>query len=134
LLGARLGVGLRQAGNELRHHDVFQRRKLRQQVMELVDEADLRAPDRRGRCRQAGNSAQATNQHVTLVGIFQQSGQVQQRRLAGARMGDQRHRFPGGSVKSATVENRDLVFALHKWRPQPGQAGERVRACACDHS
>ena len=30
-----------QAADQLRHHHVFQRRELRQQVMELVDEADL---------------------------------------------------------------------------------------------
>ena len=44
---ARALRALRQAADHLRHHHVLQRRELRQQVVELVDEADLGAADAR---------------------------------------------------------------------------------------
>ena len=43
---ARAASLARQARDQLRHHDVLERRELRQQVMELVDEADIVAADR----------------------------------------------------------------------------------------
>jgi hypothetical protein len=44
---AGCGLGARQARDHLRQDKILERRKLRQQMMELVDEADFRAPQRR---------------------------------------------------------------------------------------
>src|SRR6476659_3126254 len=46
LPGALLGLAPREPENKLRQHHVLQRRELRKQVMELIDEAD-RSEERR---------------------------------------------------------------------------------------
>src|SRR4051812_41763370 len=45
--GARARLFLPEAADHLRHHDVLDRRELRQQMVKLVDEADLGAADAR---------------------------------------------------------------------------------------
>ena len=59
LLGPVLGFRPRQAADELRHHHVFEGRELRQEVVELIDEADLLAAAsacaRRRSCRRSGS-------------------------------------------------------------------------------
>ena len=47
------------AGDHLRQHDIFERREFRQQMMKLVDEPDLAAPQRR-----AGLVSHADGRHA----------------------------------------------------------------------
>jgi hypothetical protein len=49
LAGAVLCLASRQPADHLRQHDIFERGKLRQQMMELIDETDLAAPERGAR-------------------------------------------------------------------------------------
>ena len=82
---------LREAADELRHHHVLERRELRQQMVELVDEAELLAADARcARHRPWRRSAAPPTIDLAAVGLLEQARDVQQRRLAGAGRRDQR--------------------------------------------
>lgn len=69
---------LRHTGDHLRDGDILQRRELRQQVMELIDEADF-LPAHRGApgIVQLGRVL-AANDHRPRIRLFQQPGQMQQ--------------------------------------------------------
>jgi hypothetical protein len=76
---------LREAADHLRQHHVLDRREFRQQVVKLIDEADLGAADARAlgiRQRRGGGTVDID---FAAVGMFEQAGDVQERRLAGAR-------------------------------------------------
>ena len=95
-----------QAGDQLRHHDVLERRELRQQMMELVDEADLD----RGACgcarRRRAAAIAAVDEHLAGVGPLEQAGDVQQRRLAGARRRRPARRSrPARATRSAPLQH-----------------------------
>lgn len=86
--GALAGPGGRNAGDQLRQDDVFQRVEFRQQMVELIDETDIAATDGR-----AGPIVQITRRlspHPHFAGIrtLQQSGRMQQGGLAGAGRSD----------------------------------------------
>ena len=143
----RARLGARQAADHLRQDDVLERRELRQQVMELIDEADLGAPQRRalvvGHCR----GRRAADMHLARVRRLQQAGQMQQRRLSGAGRRDQRHRLAGPEREvravqhldhrlAAPVAARDVLAArgaggarrlIHSAAPRPDRAAPRAR-------
>jgi hypothetical protein len=88
-----LGFTPRQAGDHLRHDDVLERRELRQQVVELIDEADRRAAQRGARAVGQLRGGGAPEIDLAAVGLFEEPRHVQQRRLAGARRRDERDRL-----------------------------------------
>ena len=96
-------LALAQPADHLRQHDVLERGELRQQVVRLVDEADVVAAD--AGALGVGQSRGRRVVDVDLAGIrvLEQAGDVQQRRLAGAGRRDQRHRLPGHTASSAPV-------------------------------
>ena len=67
LARAGCGLGARQARDHLRQDEVLERRELRQQMMELVDEADLRAPQRRPLVVAHGRGRGAADPHFAGV-------------------------------------------------------------------
>jgi len=81
----------RDAGDHLRQHDVFERREFRQQMMELVDETDLRAAQQGAALVRQIAAILAADQHSAPIGALEQSCDMQQRRFARARRTDQRH-------------------------------------------
>ncbi len=68
--------------NQLRHHDVFERGEFRQEMVELVDEADRATADRGALIFGQGSAGGATNGDLARIGMLQQARDVQQRRFA----------------------------------------------------
>ncbi len=80
------------AVGQLRQHDVLQRRKLGQQVVELVDEAHFGAPRLGpGAVRQAASSRVPRRRTRPGIRRVEQPRDVQQRRLTRPRRRHQRH-------------------------------------------
>jgi hypothetical protein len=79
------GLSPRLAGDHLRQGDIIERGELRQQVVGLVDEADGgQAYAGALSVRELGAVAAPRSRMRPAVGMFQQAGRMQQRRLAGA--------------------------------------------------
>ena len=79
------GLALRQPADELRHHHVLQGREFRQEVVELVDEAHLLAPQAGALGIPHRGRRTAADIDLAAVGALQQAGEVQQGALAGPR-------------------------------------------------
>ena len=119
----RRRFGALQAGDHLRQDDVLQRREFRQQVMELIDEADLRPAQRRAALLVHRRGRMAADMDLAGVLPFEQAGDVQQRRLAGARRRDQRHRLAGlqrqlGAVAALRSSSRRGRSGARSLEPQ----------------
>jgi hypothetical protein len=91
--GALLRELLRQAANALRQHDVLQRREFRQEMVELVDEADLGPPQPRAALVVELRGCHAADKDFAAIGLFEQTRDMKQGRLAGAARRDQRDEF-----------------------------------------
>ena len=72
------------ADDELRQQDVLERRELRQEVMELVDETDLEAAHTCAIGIAHPHAISAVDENLTAVGALKQTSNVQQCRFAGA--------------------------------------------------
>ena len=89
---ARSGAAARRgAGDELRHHHVLEGGEFRQQMVELVDEADADAADAGARLVVELRAVLPGDQHLARGRRLEQARDVQERRLARARLADQRH-------------------------------------------
>ncbi|MOA15409.1 hypothetical protein D3C78_1355650 [compost metagenome] len=82
--GALASFSLGETGDELRHHHIFHRREFRQEVMELINEADIAAADRGARFIRQAVAGRVVNIDLAGIGMFQQACQMQQRRFTGA--------------------------------------------------
>ena len=60
-------------------------------MMELVDKADFGAPQHGPAIIGQASAILSSDQHSPAIGTLQQAGNVQHRRLAGARRYDQRY-------------------------------------------
>ena len=95
-------------------------------MMKLIDEADFGAPDPgalhvgevRGRDR--------VDIDFAGVGMFEQAGNMQQRRFAGAGRRDQRHRLAGPYRKLGALENVERRVALTELPADAVQEDERI--------
>jgi hypothetical protein len=119
----------------LRQDEIFQRREFRQQVMELVDEADFGASQRRPLVVAHGRSGRAADLDFAGVGPLQQARQMQERRLSGAGRRDQRHRLAGRELEARAVEDLDRRFAppisaLHSIERKRGDARGLIHSAA----
>ena len=91
LLGPRLGPAARQPEDELRQHDVLQRREFRQEVVKLIDEANLHPPDAGLLLVVQPHAIDAVDEHGAAVRPLQQAGDMQQRGFARAGGAKQSH-------------------------------------------
>ena len=112
-LGARHGLGPFQAADHLRQHHVFQRREFRQQPVRLIDKADVGAADLGAFGIAQPGGGGAADIDLALVGMFEQPGDMQQRRFARARRRHQRHRLPGPQRQLGAAQNGQHRLALH---------------------
>ena len=114
------------AVGELRQDDVLQRRELGQQVVELVDEAHVaRRAAVRAAVAEAGHVGARRARDAPRVGRVQQARDMQQRRLARARGGDQRHhlaRAPAQRRRRAAPPPRWACRGCRPWRRRREQA------------
>src|SRR4029078_8104362 len=109
---SRHGLGPCQAADHLGQHDIFQGRKFRQQVMRLVDEADLVATNSRPLVVGQYRSRPTVDIDVAVIGVLKQPGDMQKRRLAGARWRDQSNSLPRPERKFDAVEHMKRFVAL----------------------
>ena len=80
------------AGDQQRHRHVLERGEIGQEVVELVDEADALAPEPRPLGVAQAVAGAAVDRDLAGARPFEQAGDVQERRLAGAGRTDQRRR------------------------------------------
>ena len=105
----RLRIGRRHAADRERHRDVLDRGELRQQVVELVDEAErpvahaaaLGLVERRERA--------SFDRDVARGRIVEAADEVQQRALARARRADDRHALAVAHVEVDAVQHDDVL-------------------------
>ena len=69
----------------------------------------------------------AVDDDAAAIRRFQKTGDVEQRRLAGARRPDKRHRLPGENVGRGAVEHVDLAGPLVEGAHQPIEPQRRLR-------
>ena len=120
-------------------------------MMKLIDEADIGAPDAGALDVGHVRGGDSVDIDFAAVGVFEQAGDVQQRRFAGARRSDQRHRLAGPDRKLGALENVERGIALAKAPGDLMQEQDRllfvvgecdvagsvivvVSSIACDHS
>src|SRR5690606_19130496 len=108
------GLGRVEAFDQLRNHDVFQRGEFRQQMMELVDEADLVAAYRRPPVIRKPAAGLTVHDHLARIRPLQEAGNMQQRRLAGARRGDKRDHLALVQLEIGTVQDRQFPRSLNE--------------------
>ena len=110
--GALARLRLSEAADQLRHHDVFQRREFRKQVVELVDEADLAAANTRALVVGKPGAGMAVDEDLAGIGLLEKTGNVEQRRLAGAGRGDERDGLAASQREIGPLEDRQQGLAL----------------------
>ena len=111
--GALDGLGALQAADHLRQHDVFERGEFRQQPVRLIDEADIGAADLGSLDVRQARGRGPADIDLAVVGAFEQAGDMQQRRFAGARRRHQRHRLPRPQRELGAVEDGQRRLPLH---------------------
>ena len=117
----------RQPANELRDDDVLERAELAEEVMELVDEADLDATDRSPLGIGEASGGPAADHHVAAIRAFEKSSDVGEwRRLPGARRSGQRHQFASGQGEVRVLQHLQRAGAGPVGTRHPGQ---RERGC-----
>ncbi len=105
---------------------IFERGEFRQQVMKLIDETDLDAPD-----PGALNIGERRRRHsvdIDFAGarMFEETGNVEQRRFAGARRRNQRHRLSRPYRKLGVLENIKPLVSLAEMTAHAMQEEKRL--------
>ena len=119
-------------GRTARHAVDHQRRRhivdgveFRQQVVELIDEAQLHPPRQRSRIIRHRQRVLPVEQHLPPIGFLKQTCHVQQRRLSGTRRTDQPGHLAGTQVEIDSAQHMQnlvarLVLALDVLQRQHG--------------
>src|SRR5690348_15392066 len=92
---ARGRLAARQTADHLRQQYVLERRELRQQVVRLINETDLAAPDAGAFAVGQSRGRAAININLADIGMLEESREMQQRRFAGPRRCHQSDRLSG---------------------------------------
>ena len=130
LAGAAMRRRAGRAGGHLRQGDVFLRRELRQQVVELVDEAEGGAPRFGALPVRHAPAVEPVEEHAAAVRPLEQTRDVEQRRLPGAGRPDQRDDFARMEGERGAAQHRQLHLALAEDAAHPAQF-ERGTCSAC---
>src|SRR6476619_1491719 len=125
LPGALLSFSPREPENELRHYHVLKRRELREKVMELIDEADLVAAHARALGVAELDAIDAVDHHGAAVRPFEETGDMEQGGLAGARGPEQRHRLARIKRRGRALQHLDEAGALRVSALQPVEMQSR---------
>ncbi len=110
--GALLRLRLADFADQQRHRHVFQRVEVGQQMMELVDKAQLAVAQRRFGGRGHGVQRLAVKHHVAGGRRVQAAQQMQQRTFAGAGAADNRHQLAGLQAKGDVAQHVSLHAAF----------------------
>ena len=111
-MGARLSA--RAPVQHLRQHHVLDRREFRQQVVIPVDEAQDPAAQSRPLAVIRFAGGLAIDDDVALVRPLQQAGDMQQCRLAAARLADQGDDLAGPQIQGNAAQHFEAPVALHE--------------------
>ena len=95
----------RHAVQQQRHGDVLRERQMRQDVEGLEHEAELLPAQARGGVVGEARDGCAVDQDVAAVGAFESGDQVEERRLADARVAHDRDEFARAEGEIESVEN-----------------------------
>ena len=129
---ARLGGRLRRRGaaHEQRHRDVLERRELRQQMVELVDEAE-RAIAQPAAVRVAQRAHRlADDAHLAGRRLIETADELQQRRLARARRADDRDAIALRDGELDAAQHFDVAADVAERLDEPARLEHRC----CAHS
>ena len=123
---ARRSVRARQPQDQPRHHRVLERGELRQEVVELEDEADLAVAEL-GQPRRRSSTVTSTpsNGDRPRRGRVERAEDLQERRLADARGADHRDHLAGRAGRSRARAGPRSV------RPPCSKTFERPRTATC---
>ncbi len=110
--GARIGVGRRLAGDQLRHGYVFERREFGQQVVELVDVTDRVATELGAAAITQFAGLVADNFDLAFLRAFEKAAEMQQGRLAGPRRRDKGDEFTAFDDEVGLIEHANLGCAF----------------------
>src|SRR5258707_4686087 len=112
--GASGGFPAREAADHLRHDHVFDGGKFHQQVMELIDEADLGAAEARALGIRERGRRNLVDIDFAAIRMLKQARDVQERRLAGTGRRHQRNGLarPDGELGAFEDVERDVALAI----------------------
>ena len=74
-------------------------------MVELVDEADLPAAERGARVVAEPRRRLAADEDLAGIGLLEQPGDVEERRLSGAGRRDERHHLAGGDREARVLQH-----------------------------
>ncbi len=113
------------AAYQERHGDVFQRGEFRQQVVELVDEAERAVAQLSTLGFIHRLHVLAEYRHAAAAGIVQPAEQMQQGAFAGAGSTDDGDAFAAGDIEINAVEHGHVEFTLGKGLAQVAAGNNR---------
>src|SRR5271167_2349945 len=100
--------------DQRRHHHVFLRREVGQQVMELEHEAQLQVAELRQRFLIERKQILALEKNLARGRLFEAADYVQQRGLAGSRLPDYRYLLAGLDVQIEMTQHANLAIGIVK--------------------
>ena len=112
LLSSRQRFTLRQTADEKRHSRIFQSGKLRQQVVKLINKAQLLVAQFSFRCRRQFAHWLTIKNHIAGGWRIQPAQQVQQGTFTGTRATDDRHHFTFADAETDIVQHIGLHTAF----------------------
>ena len=89
-------------GDQLRHHHILERRKFRQQMMELIDKSNADTTDAGAGGIIEGSTILSGHEHLARRRSFEKARNMEQRRLPRARLPDERHDLPGMNLEAGS--------------------------------
>ena len=110
--GALLRLALRHAGNESWNHDVFYCRELRQELVELEDEADVLVAEVGKLLLVQLSYINAVDGDVSAVGRVESADNLQESGLAGATRSDDAHHLTFVNMQVDALEHLQRAEAL----------------------
>ncbi len=119
-----LGAGL--ASDQLRQDHVFQRIEIGQQVMELIDEANVFAAQGGAPAGRLIGRFDPGNPDGTAKAAFEQADRLQHGRLAGAGRAEQGDDFAGADFQIDALEDVDANPALFEAAGNAAKADNRL--------
>ena len=94
--------------------------------MKLIDESHFAAPHRGSLAIIHPRAITSVDDDMSAIGLRQQSGDMEQRLLACARLTNKSNRFSRHQPRRCTVENMDLTWSLPERAPQFDQLQYRM--------
>jgi hypothetical protein len=122
-------LSARHCGDHLRQHDIFERREFRQQMMELVDEADGGASQQSPPLVVETGAIFTADKYPAAVRTLQEAGDMEHRRFPSTGRADQCHNLSGPQDEVDPVKHDELGRGLLEDTPDATQLERRLCLC-----